>query len=93
MFLPAMHERYGFLAEILVICLAFAIKNVWIYLIATLINVVSIINYVGTMFCAIPVFFKLLLIVNIFAYICLTYFVLKQGVQQDTALEEIIETV
>ena len=79
LFLPAMHERYGFLAEILTVCYAFVKKNAWSYVTAILNNGVSIIIYVAMMFGTIQLSYFILALFNIMAYVLLTYQVLLQG--------------
>ena len=86
MFLPAMHERYGFMAEILVVCYALVAKNVSSYIAAILVNGVAIVNYVGMMFAAIQTPYYLLMVINLTAYSLLTYLVLRQGIGQEKTL-------
>lgn len=86
MFLPAMHERYGFMGEILVVCYALVAKNVSSYIAAILVNGVAIVNYVGMMFAAIQTPYYLLMVINLTAYSLLTYLVLRQGIGQEKTL-------
>ena len=79
MFLPAMHERYGMLAEILIVCYAFMKKNIWGYIVAVLTNGISIILYVALMFSTIQLNFLLLAVFNVAAYALFTYLILRQG--------------
>ena len=48
--LPAMHERYGFPAEIMAVCYAFIRKDKWGFLVAFLINGSISINYIALVF-------------------------------------------
>ena len=93
MFLPAMHERYGFVAEILVVCYALVAKSVSGYIAAILVNVVAIVNYVGMMFAAIQTPYHLLMAVNLTAYCLLTYLVLRQGIGQTKGTDETEESL
>lgn len=80
MFLPAMHERYGFLAEVLVVCFAFSRKDLWTYVIAIMVNGVAIVNYVGMMFWTVQVPYHFLALMNVAAYAALTYLILRMGI-------------
>ena len=93
LFLPAMHERYGFLAEILTVCYAFVKKNAWSYVTAILNNGVSIIIYVAMMFGTIQLSYFILALFNIMAYVLLTYQVLLQGRENGGAGQSCVEEI
>ena len=73
LFLPSMHERYGFMAEMLVICAAFVVKDCWSYIAAVLMNIVAIINYTCLVFGVFEAPYELLTVLNFAAYGILIY--------------------
>lgn len=79
LFLPSMHERYGFMAEMLVICAAFVVKDCRSYIAAVLMNIVAIINYASMVFYVFEAPYVLLTVLNLAAYSILTYIVLERG--------------
>lgn len=86
--LPAMHERYGFPAEIMAVCYAFMRKDKWGFLVAFLINGSISINYIALVFNGIETPRYLLMVVNLAAYALLTYLLLKQGIGRNSSPAE-----
>ena len=90
MLLPAVHERYGFAAEIFVVCYAFSDKRMGSFAAAVLMNGVTIINYIGMMFWTIQVPYYILTVGKLAAYVLLTYLLLQQGIQRSKILTETV---
>lgn len=73
MFLPSMHERYGYLLDVLLIILAFKNKK---YFSFTTITVLSSIMTYGNYFFANGSNVKLISIILIISYVCYSYVIM-----------------
>lgn len=85
LFLPAMHERYGYLIDILSIIWYFmTFKFLWLPIIC---NFLSVCTYCSYLFDYRPVSLEVLALINVGVWIYFSYFLFKDGLVQGRQIE------
>lgn len=84
LFLPAMHERYGYLLDVLLIILVFLTSRLHIFVIAPWVS--SIVTYSCYLF-GVIIHLRIWAILYTVSYLCFIYYVIKQTKSNDKCVD------